>query len=260
MDIIDATVDELHARIALAHDRFARALAAAPADLQVGRWTAADVGAHVVTVINRYTAFRPDRLANSPRGVDEINDRELEALRGQPPDALIATLADEMQRFHQQWGTDLVFPLDMPIPFHAGTIDVQAGLTNALGELLIHGRDLAIASGGEWPIEDRDAALLCGLGALILPAYVRATNRATLDVGVQVDGVTPWRLVIDGPNAESVLDDDGPADFVLEGRAEGLALLAYGRADWRAAQDLGLRASGPIPELADALTRLFEEP
>ncbi len=261
-DFVVTTAEELHDRIDHAHQRFAAVVGGVPADLPVGMWRAHDVVAHVLNVINRYNDFDPGRLAAGPRGVDEINQRELEALDGHSVDELLACLGDEMTRFRGHWGPGAGIPLDTALPFHGGaTIDFQSALTNVIGEFLVHGLDVARADGQPWTIDDRDGALLCGFATQLLPYYVRGTNVLDLIIDFRLDGVGPWVLDVSGPRARSRRPEPGEhPDLVVAGAAVPAALLVYSRVDLSGAEAAGLHVSSPRGVDRSVLTGLFEEP
>ncbi len=263
-DYVTTTAEELGGRIDAAHRRFATLARAVPGDQPIGdAWTSRGVVGHVINVVNRYTAFDPSRLADTARGVDAINQREMEALADRSVEELLAMLDEEMQRFQEQWGPQVGLPLDLPIPFHGGaTIDLQSGLTNLIGEFSVHGLDVAVASDVPWSIEDRDAELLCAFATQILPAYVRPANAERAVLHFDIPGVAPWALEVDGPSGTSRHPQPGETpDLVLAGPAESIALLFYQRVDMAEALARGVRvAGGARPELAQSFTSLFEEP
>lgn len=264
-DFATSTTDELHDRIDRAHERFASLLGEVPADLTVGEWTGKELVAHLVNVVNRYNEFEPGRLAADPRGVDEINQRELESIRDRTLGDLLADLDDEMRSFRSSWGPERGIPLDTPLPFHGGaTIDVQSGLINLVGEYLIHGLDIARAIGRPWPIDDRDAVLLAGFGTQILPYYVSQTNTEDLLLHLDLEGMVPWALEVHGPTAAArpaAGTTDSDADVVLRGLPVAVPLLFYGRIG---PTDLGAHGldvvGGRHPERVDLLADLFEVP
>jgi uncharacterized protein (TIGR03083 family) len=233
-DLAPATLVELHDRIGSAHHRFADLVGTTPPTTIVGTWTCRDVAAHLVTVINRYTAFTPDRLAADPRGVDAINERELTELVDHTTSDLLDRLRDEMRTFQAMWGPASRLALDMNVPFHGGgTLDVQSALTNAMGEFLVHGFDIASAAGRPWPIDERDAALLCRFSTRILPSYVRRSNTDDVDLLFDVDGLPPWTLHVRGPAVEvaagGASSEPSGSSVSVRGEASAIALLLYGR-------------------------------
>ncbi len=254
---------ELSGRISAAYRRYEQLATTVDGDTPIGDWTARAVTAHLVNVMNRYNDFGPHRLGAVPREVNEVNQRELETYAEASVDELLVPLAEEMRRFEARWGADSPIPLDTPIPFHGGaTIDLECGLANALGEFIIHGRDLAVATNTPWPLDDRDAIHLCRFATQILPFYLRRPNPHTLQFHFDVDGAEPWAYALSDDVLESraAVPNDEP-DFVLSGPPSAFMLMLYGRADFAAAQDAGLWVSGGRrPELAPLIVELFESP
>jgi hypothetical protein len=254
-DFVATSTEELHDRIDAAHHRFVALVGsvAEPGAVDAEAWSTHDVVAHVVNVVNRYNEFDPSRLAPDPRGVDVVNARELALLADRPTVDLIGDLADEMQTFRDKWGPKAGISLDTPLPFHGGaSIDFQSGLTNLLGELLMHGLDVARTSNVPWEIDDRDGALLCAFGTQILPYYVRSTNEHDLVVQFELDGVSPWTLDVRGAHADvRPRQHDERSDIVVRGPALPVALLFYARATV---------AGGEHPERLARLGELFEAP
>jgi uncharacterized protein (TIGR03083 family) len=262
LDYVVTSPDELAGRLDTAHARFAELLGSVAPGLPVGDWSAPQVLGHLVTVVNRYNAFDPARLAEDPRGVDEINERELEALTDRRPAELLRTLADEMSTFRDRWGPSRGLPLGVQLPFHGGaTIDVQSGLTNLLAEFLVHGHDVATADHRPWPIDERDGALIVAFCTQLIPAYVRRTDRQRV-VHLHVDGVAPWALEVVGPPGRSrqPRPDDRP-DLVVRGPATAIALLLYQRLDDERAEALGVTVTAAgAPVGINAVLDLLEAP
>lgn len=255
---------ELAQRIDAAHRRVADLFGRVDEAMPVGdQWTARDVLAHLVCVVNRYNEFDPNRLAATPRGVDGVNRRELDELDGCARQELLDRLDTEMGDFHDRWGPAAGLPLSTELPFHGGgTIDLQSGLANLIGELLVHGLDVSRCAGSDWEIAPRDGALLCGLMTQVLPSYVRADHRATLAVRFDLDGVEPWMLDVRGPVATSRRPDDAAScDVHLRGPATPVALVFYGRQGLAGTAEHGLVVcGGRRPELAGRIAEAFERP
>lgn len=261
-DFVPTTTIELHERISAAHARFASVARELPPTLLASSWTSAEVVAHLVNVVNRYNEFDPQRLAADPRGVDDINQRELRALADRSVAELLDDLDREMEGFGDRWGPSTGMALDLPMPFHGGTtIDLQSALTNLIGEFLFHGLDLAKVGGRAWPLDRRDGELLCGFGTQILPAYVRRGNEHDLLIHFDLDGVAPWALEVRGPIGTSrapVADDR--ADVTFQGAALPIARMFYGRLASANLADEGMRVGGAHPDRATTVSELFEVP
>ncbi len=264
-DFVATTSGELHARIDAAYERFVALAASVPDECPVdtGAWTARDVVAHLVNVVNRYNEFDPTRLAADPRGVDDVNARELVGLTGRSTAELLVDLADEMRAFREKWGPTSGIPLDTPLPFHGGSrIDYQAGMVNLIGEYLIHGLDLARANDVGWEIDERDGALLVSFGTQLLPHYVRQTNTHELLMHLELDDVAPWALSVRGAAGESREPRAGDRpDVVLRGRALPIALLFYARLSVDELESADLKVvGGEHPDWVVLLAELFEAP
>ncbi|HMQ24854.1 MAG TPA: maleylpyruvate isomerase family mycothiol-dependent enzyme [Acidimicrobiales bacterium] len=262
--LVTTTHPELAQRIDAAYERFVALLAVTPGELGVdGSWTAVEVAGHLVNVVNRYVDFSPERLAATPRGVDEVNERELHLAADRPVADVLAALEAEMDRFRAAWGPETGFPLDLELPFHGGgSIRLQAGLTNLLAEFLVHGLDVARAAGVDWPIDPRNGALLVAFGAEILPAYVCRSNTEHLLVRLDPIGAEPWVLDVEGAGATSRRPEPGDEPNVcLRGPATPIALLFYRRLTLDGALADGVEVCGGThPERARIVPDLFEKP
>ena len=106
-----------------------------------------------------------------PRELDGINQAELEAAMAPIPelaDQLLA-LAPELDDFFD--GVTNEGPV---LPFHCDAlIDGITVQTNWLGELLLHGQDIARAVKAPWVLPERDMLLVMRGGMQIAPAYLR---------------------------------------------------------------------------------------
>ncbi len=111
-------------------------------------------------------------------------------------------------------------------------IPVRAVAAHYLGEIAIHGRDIAQSQGLEWDIPEDDAriafvdcyveVLRAGADMMSLPSH------KPVSVAFDVPGAE--RTVIDiGPGAMSVGASDAPTDVVLSGDAVTTALMMFER-------------------------------
>jgi uncharacterized protein (TIGR03083 family) len=119
-------------------------------------WTAAETAAHVVTVLGRLLGDR--RRAPTNDGVAELNatclseytDRDINEIA----DRLEANLRTVIDRVYAKVDFDCVYP------FHGGsTISAGGGARWILCELLVHGYDIATATGIGWEIPAAEASL-----------------------------------------------------------------------------------------------------
>src|SRR5262249_47887188 len=124
-------------------------------------WTVQQVVAHMVSVTHRYQAVAQGRdfhRATYPRELDLINQVELEAAM-----APIPALVDQLDALAPV--IDTVFDActndRRELKFHCGAIvSGIMGQTNWLGELALHGQDIARAVKAPWEMHERDMLLV----------------------------------------------------------------------------------------------------
>ena len=236
---------ELWSRIDTAADRFFEVARAVPVDLRLNgsTWTTRDAVGHLLTVIRRYT--HGPTLGETPRDVDRINDEELAALGAVPCAELLDQLERELKSTRELFAPEGL-DLRMRVPFHGGAnIDFAAALSNIIGELLIHGYDVAQAAGRPWALDDRDALLILNGGVQILPAYAVRNTPQSLRVRLSVPGALPWLLDFNrGQLTSTPSSEDADVDAVVRVPAPTLTLALYSRLSAPMALRGGLRVVG----------------
>ncbi len=263
--LVDTSRDELRARIGLAHERFDRIVRTAdPLARPPGHdWTVQQIVAHVLTLAYRYQRFSQGldyRHAGSAPGIAALNRSELEAAMAPVPD-----LADRLQALTPQ--LDAFFDANsddrQTIPFHGfGFMSTNTAQTNWLGELLLHGQDVAQAVKAPWDISERDMVLVLRGVRELVAGYLRPGVAADVDacVAFQLPGARPYLIHIHDGTAEmrERRPDDRP-DAVLRLPASTLVQLLYQRIGQLAALRRGLRlVGGRRPWVALKLMTYFE--
>jgi len=266
--LVDTTRDELRERIELARTRIDRLVRTAdPLALAPGScWTVQQVVAHVLTVAHRYRELahgREYRPAGSARELAVINQVELEAALS-PVNELadeLRVLAPELDDYFDTHTND-----GPTIPFHAGAVvDGITAQTNWLGEMLLHGYDIARAVKAPWELPERDMLLISRGMMQIGSGYpLRAGVPPETDVCVafKLPGARPYLVHIQGGTAEfrARRDDDRP-DAVLQAPASTFALMLYQRIGPLTAARQGLRiVGGRRPWRALKLQSFFDQP
>ena len=154
-------------------------------------WTAAEVGAHVATMLGRYVSNQ--RRSSTRPELAAQNDGELRALVDEAGGEVgsIADAIDEAMATIAAVAPQV--PADMEFPFHLDTrVTAAAGWANLLSEFLVHGDDIARATGREWSFPESD---LEGFWRNLLPAasgWLRHEARA-------IDEVYEFRFAAFGP-------------------------------------------------------------
>lgn len=234
--LVDTSRGELRDRIGRARDRFDRLIRTADPQARVPGldWTVHQVVAHMLSMAHRYQAVaegRDFRRATYARELDKINRAELEALMAPIPEIAdqINDLAPVMDALFDAGSNDRVYEA------HCGAfLDGIAAQTNWLGELILHGRDVARAIRAPWEIEERDMLLIArglmqyGEGS----GYLRAGLPAGTDVCValKVPGARPYVIHIHDGAVE--MRERRPADrpdAVLRMPASTLCDMIYQR-------------------------------
>jgi len=216
-------------------------------------WSAAEVGAHLVSLPSRYR-----RMFDAPRpfpaSVAEENQRAIEAIGERDPAALADLLAGEIAGFLDDCGPDG----DRAV-YYFTVRHTAAGIAGILlAELLMHGSDLA--HDRNWPISrDQAVAALDGaLPATVLSVDAAAARRATGTYHLAFRGDGDWTYrVRDGavtvqrgrPDRADVHISADPVVFLRN---------AYGRLGaTRASLTGGIVAWGRRPWLARQFGKVF---
>jgi uncharacterized protein (TIGR03083 family) len=251
-----AYLDRVLAAIDRLADRFTALVTAAPdpaAPIPGSDWTVREATAHVVTVTRRFSD-RPEgrgTWVRDPRELGALNDAQIEALG----DLDMAALADRLRRELAALAAQVRAYGESPpsFTFHGGeevAADVALGIL--LGELVVHGWDIAGATGHPWPVDGGDVELILEGVEPILPGWVdRDAARgltATFEVRLRGGSTHLWsfrdgRLEVDpGGRRPDVRVSADPAALLLvfyrrQSQWPHVAsgrLLAWGRRPWLA--------------------------
>jgi uncharacterized damage-inducible protein DinB len=263
--LVDTSRNELRERIALAHERFDRLVRTAdPLARPPGHdWTVQQIVAHVLTLAHRYRQFARGldyRPAGSARGIATLNQIELEAAMAPVPELAdqLQALTPELDEFFDANSDDR-----QTIPFHGfGYMSTNDAQTNWLGELLLHGEDVAQAVKAPWDISERDMLLVLRGAREFAAGYLRPGVAANVDacVAFRLPEARPYLIHIHDGTAEmrERRPDDRP-DAVLRLPASTLVQLLYQRIGQLAALRRGLRlVGGRRPWVALKLMTYFE--
>ena len=265
--LVDTSRDELRERIAVARERFDRLVRTAdPLAQPPGHdWTVLQIVAHVLTLGHRYQQIARGgqyHHAADPPGIAVLNQTELEAAMAPMPQLAdqLRALAPEIDSYFDAHSDDQ--PI---IPFHAfGYMSCNTAQTNWLGELLLHGEDIARAVKSAWELPERDMLLILRGAAEMAPLYIRPglSDDTSVCVAFQIPSARPYLIHIHDGTAEmrERRPDDRP-DAVLRLPASTMTQLLYQRIGQLSAVRRGLRlVGGRRPWTALKLMSYFERP
>jgi uncharacterized protein (TIGR03083 family) len=227
------------------------------------QWTVAEVYAHVATVAPRYchgarhegewVAHAGDLADLNARQLAVLPTRDLPALR----DRMHASLA-ELGRLIAGFGED-----QPSYTFHGGgRISADVALGVLLGEVVVHGYDIARALRRPWPIDPRHVELIMQGLAPVLPGWL--ATRAQGHTGrheVRLRGLGVHRFAFE----HGRLRMNPPGTFVphvvISAAPAALLLVVYKRiSQWPPILTGRLIAWGPRPWRAFTFAKLFHEP
>jgi len=225
-------------------------------------WTAREAIAHLVTAFDLYTEIAtgtPSPVTSfTAAGFAEDNRRRIADVPEVDPTKLAFLLEDAAARFlaalRGQPGT-------RTIVWHAGMIiDLTALAELLLGEVLLHGYDVAVACRAPWPLPAGEVALvLAGYAPCYEPNVNPQTTRG-LTAAYEIDLRGVARIVVRFVDGHYSLEmaDGSPVDCVISADPVAWLLVGTGRLKPWPAIALGLiEAGGDRPELAAGFGELF---
>lgn len=225
-------------------------------------WTLGELAAHLAARTGLFSAYLAGTATPEGEiaGIAAENQRHIRERRDRPVAEQIEELRSNVASFvattRGKLGAD-------PFPWYSGlTLDVATASGLLLGELVVHGLDVARTLGRPWPIAANDARTIIRAAAALAPWYVdpEATRGDRTIYRIAVRGGPVFRVRVEDGTA-SVEPEDGAADCTIRADPIALLLVSYGRLSrWRAAATGRLVATGRRPWRALAFDRSFFNP
>jgi uncharacterized protein (TIGR03083 family) len=227
-------------------------------------WTVEGVVAHLITSVDRYAAGPTGQMArvSDPAELPALNERLLRAAEGPPLTHLLAELRARTDALLDQ--VDGYGDAQPSYLFNGDrTVRADQALGILVGELVVHGGDIAAVADRPWPVSARDAELvLYGLEP-VLPGFVHpergGSHSARYDIRMRGGRRYAWEF----RNGELDCDADPGGRFDCHISAEPSALLGVmyrRRTPGRVALTGRVTAWGRRPWLGLALAERFHPP
>jgi uncharacterized protein (TIGR03083 family) len=245
--------------------RFAELVVSAP-DLSVlargSKWTVREVAVHVAVGARAFADLAADPTPALPSMVTlggEI-ERRMADVGETDPSKVAALTQDAVEEFIDAW---VDRPADDPVDWDGSPVTAATLAGVLLGEVVMHGYDMAYAVGRPWPIYPGHAGLILGAYGPLFPHIVDpvATKRHTAGYAIDLGGgpiltvrFTDGVIGLEPPGT-------GPVDVTIHSDPVTFLMVADGRLSQYEAIALGLMtATGEHPELAVRFKDLFVNP
>jgi uncharacterized protein (TIGR03083 family) len=277
MAVPTIALPEARDALSRATDRWADLLRSLPdtrATIPGSRWTVGDAAAHVVMDVRTEALVAAGEAVSwakdatsapgTPRGAAELNARAVTTESERDPRALADMLVTTVGEF---LAASAKLPPDHPMPsqyFQDQMALDLAGVTGAeLGEVLVHGYDIAKATGRPWPIAPDDARLALRAALRLTSAYVNPDTARGHTGGYDLQIRGGPRVVIRFTNGRASLEQPGgaPVDCHILAAPVALLLVLYGRTpQWGPIAKGRLLTWGRRPWRALGFKQLFLNP
>ena len=277
MPVPAIALPEARNALSSAADRFAELLRSLPdtrAAIPGSRWTVGDAAAHVVMDLRTEALVAAGEAVSwaqdatpapgTPREVGELNARAVTAEAERHPPALASLLVTAVGDF---LAASAELPPDYPMTspyFQDGMALDLAGVTSIdLAEVLLHGYDIAKATGRPWPVAAEDARLALRAALRLAPAYANPETARGRPGGYDLRVRGGPRVVIRFAEGRAWLEEPGgaPVDCHIVAAPVALLLVLYGRIpQWRPIATGQLLTWGHRPWRALGFKRLFFNP
>jgi hypothetical protein len=246
-------------------DRFSALLRTAPDGTRRVphlNWTVGETGAHVLCSLRRY----PEMLAGASTGWAGLSDSEAENARllAEIPEREPKEIADAIDVAALMFREAFASYLEDDATWHAGLRIPPASMVGILvGDMLIHGWDIATAIERPWLIDAPDASLAFAATILVGPHFVdaEAARGFSATYGIRLRRGPSFTLTFTDGRLTVTEGQPPHADCRMSVDPVAYLLTAYGRVPvWRPALRGQLVPYGRRPWLGPKLSSLVVSP
>lgn len=226
------------------------------------QWSVGEAAAHLVAGARQYTAYfqgEPSTITDVSQ-VPTENAKHLAAYPERDPAQIAVDLAaayEGLLAAYRELGPDGLIAWQM-----ASKVAGEDMLGVLLGELIVHGSDIAGGLGQPWDIDAEDARQVLGAALAIAPLYVDRQKSAGLNGVIRAKlrgGTTVGLTWKDGEL--SVGDAPDKADCTISADPVAFLLTSYGRGSkWKPILTGKVVSYGRRPLLAFSLQKALHSP
>jgi uncharacterized protein (TIGR03083 family) len=228
-------------------------------------WTARQAVAHLVIGMDLYSEIAtgtPSPIdASTPAEYAEYSRRRIADVAESDPAKLAYLLDDASDRFRSSVTGQAG---DTVVTWHAGMeLDLATLAGLSLGEVVLHGYDIAVATRRPWPLVPEEVALVLDTCGQLMGLTVDSdrSEGLTVAIGVELRGLASFVIRFDDGRFSLAPPGPGPLDATLSADPTAFLLVTSGRMARWPAFALGLyEAGGKRPELAVGFKDLFVFP
>jgi uncharacterized protein (TIGR03083 family) len=224
-------------------------------------WSVGETAAHLVLANLLYVEFvGGQRTPWTAREIGTYNADLISLL----PERNCAVLAEQLLEAAEAFRAATAGHADESLPWYGGQKLTTASMTAVvLGELLIHGRDIARGAGRPWPIDADAARRVIGGVAPVLPQFVNfeAARGLTATYDIQVRGGPRFVAEFRAGTLRVLAAPRGSVDCHILADPVAFLLVAYGRVNqWQPILRAQLLAWGRRPWLGLQFKGLLHNP
>ena len=229
---------------------------------RASKWTVREVAVHVAVGARAFADLAADPKPSLPSMavLGEEIERRMADVSETDAGKLAALTQDAVEDFIDAW---VDRPADYPVEWDGAPITAATLAGVLLGEVVMHGYDIACALRRPWPIEVGHAVLILGAYGPLFPHIVdhEAAKGHTAGYAIDLgggpmltvrftDGVIGLEPPGMGPVDVTICSDPVTFLMVADGRLSQYEAIALGR----------MSATGDHPELAVGFKNLFVDP